>query len=333
MTGRTYRESGVDLDAAVKVRDLFKPHIRSTFGPQVLSDVGLFGGLYHLQGYHDLVLVASTDGVGTKLKLAHWLGQYESIGHDVVNQSVNDVLTTGARPLFFLDYVAVPSLTSVHLEALVKGMADACRSAGCALLGGETSQLTDVFTPGSFELVGFVVGAAERDALLNPSKVEEGDILISLPSSGLHTNGYSLVRTVFDLERDQSPLREHYPELGRTLGEALLEPHRSYWPILEPVLSLVKAMAHITGGGLAENLPRVLPPGLEGRVDRSSWRVPPVFGVIQERGAIATDEMERVFNMGVGMVLVCAPDRAADVRDALPEAWILGEVVRSVMPS
>ena len=333
MTGRTYRESGVDLDAAVKVRDLFKPHMRSTFGPQVLSDVGLFGGLYHLQGYQDLVLVASTDGVGTKLKLAQWIDRYESLGHDVVNQSVNDILTTGARPLFFLDYIAVPSLAPDHLEALVKGMADACRNAGCTLLGGETSQLTDVFTPGSFELVGFVVGAAERDALLDPSSVREGDSLLALPSSGLHTNGYSLVRTVFDLERDQSPLHEHYPELGCTLGEALLEPHRSYWPMLESVLPNVKAMAHITGGGLAENLPRVLPPGLEGRVDRSSWRVPPIFGVIQERGAVATDEMERVFNMGVGMVLVCAPDRAAAVRDSLPEAWALGEVVSSATPS
>ena len=324
-----YRTSGVDQDAAALVKDLFKPHVRSTYGPHVLGDLGMFGGLFHLQGYRDPVLVASTDGVGTKLRLAAWLDRYDTLGHDVVNQSVNDVLTTGARPLFFLDYIAVERLVPRQAEALVKGVAQACRQAGCALLGGETAQLSNTFREGAFELAGFLVGAAERDALLDPSSVREGDVLLALPSSGLHTNGYSLVRTVFNLEEDSSPLETNRPELGRTLGEALLEPHRSYWPLLEPVLPSIRTMAHITGGGLAENLARVMPQGLVGHVDRGSWEVPALFRLIQAQGGIAAEEMERVFNMGIGMVLVCDQERVAEVQRLLPEAWVVGGVRRT----
>ena len=324
-----YRVSGVDQDAASQVKALFKPHVRSTYGPQVLGDVGMFGGLFRLQGYRDPVLVASTDGVGTKLRLADWLDRYDTLGHDVVNQSVNDVITTGARPLFFLDYIAVERLVPQQVEALVKGIAEACRQAGCALLGGETAQLSDTFREGAFELAGFLVGAAERDALLDPSSVREGDVLLALPSNGLHTNGYSLVRTVFNLEEDPSPLDTYRPELGRTLGEALLEPHRCYWPLLEPVLPLTRTMAHITGGGLAENLARVMPPGLEGRIDSGSWEVPALLRLIQEQGDISSEEMERVFNMGVGMVLVCDPERIAEAQRLLPEAWVAGVVGRT----
>ena len=322
-----YRASGVDQDAAAQVKALFKPHVRSTYGPQVLGDLAMFGGLFRLQGYRDPVLVASTDGVGTKLKLAAWLDRYDTLGHDVVNQSVNDVLTTGARPLFFLDYIAVERLVPQQVEALVKGMAEACRQAGCVLLGGETAQLSGTFREGAFELAGFLVGAAERDALLEPSSAREGDVLLALPSSGLHTNGYSLVRTVFNLEEDPSPLETHHPELGRTLGEALLEPHRCYWPLLESVLSMIRTMAHITGGGLAENLARVMPEGLEGQIDWETWEVPLIFRIIQEQGGIAAEEMERVFNMGIGMVLVCNPERVAEVHRLLPEAWVMGKVV------
>ena len=325
MPRMTYLASGVDLDAAAQVKDLIKPLVRSTFGPQVLGDVGLFGGLFQLQNFREPVLVSSTDGVGTKLKLAVWLDQYRTIGKDVVNQSINDVLTSGARPLFFLDYIAMESLLPERLEALVRGMAEACREAGCALLGGETSQMSGVFKPDAFELVGFVVGAAEREALLDPSSIKAGDLLIGLPSSGLHTNGYSLVRAIFNLEEDQSPLYEAYDELGCTLGEALLEPHRGYWPLLEPVLPLIKAMSHITGGGMEDNLERVMPPGLTARVDWSSWETPPVFRIIQAAGNVDLAEMRRVFNMGVGMVLVCAAEHASDIVGALPEAWVVGE--------
>ena len=325
MPRMTYLASGVDLDAAAQVKDLIKPLVRSTFGPQVLGDVGLFGGLFQLQNFREPVLVSSTDGVGTKLKLAVWLDQYQNIGKDVVNQSINDVLTSGARPLFFLDYIAMESLLPERLEALVRGMAEACREAGCALLGGETSQMSGVFKSDAFELVGFVVGAAEREALLDPSNIKAGDLLIGLPSSGLHTNGYSLVRAIFNLEEDRSPLYEAYDELGCTLGEALLEPHRGYWPLLEPVLPLIKAMAHITGSGMEDNLERVMPPGLTARVDWSSWETPPVFRIIQAAGNVDLAEMRRVFNMGVGMVLVCAAEHASDIVEALPEAWVVGE--------
>ena len=329
MPRMTYLASGVDLDAAGQVKDLIKPLVRSTFGPQVLGDVGLFGGLFQLQNYREPVLVSSTDGVGTKLKLAVWLDQYQTIGKDVVNQSINDVLTSGARPLFFLDYIAMESLLPERLEALVRGIAEACSEAGCALLGGETSQMSGVFKPDAFELVGFVVGAAEREALLDPSSIKAGDLLIGLPSSGLHTNGYSLVRAIFNLEEDRSPLYNAYGELGCTLGEALLEPHRGYWPLLEPVLPLIKAMAHITGGGAEENLERVMPQALTARVDWSSWETPSIFRIIQAAGNVDLAEMRRVFNMGMGMVLVCAAEHASDIVRALPEAWVVGKVAEA----
>ncbi len=333
MSRKSYLASGVDLDAAASVKELFKPHIRSTFGPHVLGDIGSFGGLFHFQGYRDPVLVSSTDGVGTKLKVAAWLNRFDTIGHDLVNQSVNDIITTGARPLFFLDYIAVDSLMPQPLEAMVKGMADACRQAGCALIGGETAQMPDVYAPGAFDLAGFIVGAVERDALLDGSAAQEGDALLALPSSGLHTNGYSLVRQVFDLERDPSPLGEQHPGLGRTLGEALLEPHRCYWPLLEPVLPMIKGMAHITGGGLTENLRRVLPAHLDAHINYPSWEVPIIFHLIQQLGSVPDQEMWRVFNMGIGMVLVCVPSHVSEILLTLPEAWVIGEATQREFPA
>ncbi len=326
MTAGAYRSAGVDLDAAAAVKERFKPYVRSTFTPQVLGDIGSFGGMLQLQGYRNPVLVASTDGVGTKVKLAVWMDHFDTLGYDVVNQSVNDVLASGARPLFFLDYIAVETLVPRQVESIVKSMAEACRKVGCVLLGGETAQMRGVYLPGHFDLAGFLVGVVERDAVLDPANVREGDVLVGLPSSGLHTNGYSLVRAAFDLENDPSPLKAYRQELGRTLGEALLEPHRSYWPLLEPALPQIKAMAHITGGGLEENLARAMPKGLSGHIDRTSWEVPAIFRLIQERGEISDQEMERVFNMGVGMVLVCAPEQATEVLRLLPEGWVVGEV-------
>jgi len=329
MTGPSYRSAGVNLDAATQARDLFKPHVRSTFGPQVLGDVGLFAGLFQLQGYKEPVLAASTDSVGTKLLLGQQMGRLDTLGHDIVNHCVNDVLTTGARPLFFLDYIAVEHLVPEQAEQLVKGISEACVQAGCALLGGETAQLPGIYSKDAFDLAGFLVGVAERDAILDPSSIKEGDALVALPSSGLHTNGYSLVRSVFGLDDDPSPLHEHPPELDCTLGDALLEPHRPYWPLLEHVLPMLKAMAHITGGGLADNLARVMPDGLRGGIDNTSWEVPAIYRLIQEKGSISDDEMASVFNMGVGMVLVCPQDRVAQVRSLLPEAWLLGGVTTS----
>ncbi len=330
MSGNTYLASGVDLDGAAGVKELFKHHIRSTFGPQVVGDIGSFAGLFRLQGYRDLVLVASTDGVGSKARLATWMNRLDTLGHDLVNHCVNDILPSGATPLFFLDYIAVDALVPQQVEEMVKGVAEACRRVGCALLGGETAQLPGIYAPGAFDLAGFIVGVVEQDSILDGSRIQDGDTLLALPSSGLHTNGYSLVRQVFSLERDPSPLYDRYKVLGRTLGEALLEPHRCYWPLLEPVLPLLKGMAHVTGGGLMENLRRVLPKGLDAHIDQGSWQVPALFRLIQERGAIDDQEMWRVFNMGVGMVLVCAPERAGEVRRLLPEAWVVGEVVAVV---
>ena len=322
----TYRESGVDFEIAKRTKDLIAPHARSTLGPEVIGDFGLFGGLFHLNSYVDPVLVSSTDGVGTKLKIASWLGRYDTIGKDVVNQNINDVLTTGARPIFFLDYLAMESLVPEQVEEIVKGIAEACNEAGCALLGGETSQLSDVFRPGAFELAGFVVGAVERASLINPTSVCKGDVLIGVPSSGLHTNGYSLVRAIFGLENDQSPLFKYWDELGSTLGESLLTPHRSYWPLVEPILTSVKSIAHVTGSGIIENLERVMPMGVTPQIDWTSWTTPPIFQAIQDSGDVEIDEMRKVFNMGVGLILVCDPTQAKDITQVLSDSWILGEV-------
>ncbi|MFQ5860843.1 MAG: phosphoribosylformylglycinamidine cyclo-ligase [Dehalococcoidia bacterium] len=328
MPGDLYRTAGVDRDLAEEIKARIQGHAQRTYGPQVLGGVGPFAGLYRLEGYREPVLVASTDGVGTKLKVAARLGRYESLGVDLVNASVNDILTCGARPLFFLDYIAAGRLSSEHTEALVKGMARACQAAGCALLGGETAQMPGVYLDEAFDLVGFVVGVVERHALLDGSTIAEGDVLLGVPSSGLHTNGYSLVRKVFGLDQEPSVLHRTYPELDRTLGEELLEPHRAYYPLLEPVLPLLKGMAHITGGGLVENVPRVLPSGLAAQIDRSAWEVPPIFRLVQQAGDVNEQEMLRVFNMGIGMVLVCAPEQVSAVQARVPEAQVIGRVVR-----
>ncbi|MBI2871623.1 MAG: phosphoribosylformylglycinamidine cyclo-ligase [Chloroflexi bacterium] len=328
MAGETYAAAGVDPERARRAKELLAPLARSTFTPQVMGDVGFFGGLFRLQGYRDPVLVSSTDGVGTKLKLATLMGRYDTVGVDLVNQSVNDVLVAGATPLFFLDYIAMGRLQPERVAELVRGMAEACRAAGCVLIGGETAEMPGVYQGEDVELVGFVVGAVERDEVLDGSSIQEGDALLGLASSGPHTNGYSLIRRVFELDRDPSSLGRWTPELGCALGDALLAPHRAYYPLLVPALPLLKGMAHITGGGLSGNLPRVLPAGLGAQIDRGSWEVLPLFRLIQKAGGVSEEEMFRVFNMGVGMVLVCSPDRVDALRYKLPEAWVLGKVVR-----
>lgn len=325
----TYAAAGVDIDLANQTVALIKKHVRSTFGPQVLGDIGLFGGLFHLQGYREPVLVASADGVGTKLKVAALLGRYHSLGLDIVHHCVNDILTCGAEPLFFMDYVAMGKLVPETVASLVSGMAEACRGVGCALLGGETAEMPGIYAPGDLDLVGFIVGAVERENVIDGRSILPGDVLLGLPSQGLHTNGYSLARRVFSIT-SQDPVASwdiSYPELSRSLGEVLMEPHRCYYPLLKPVLPCIKGIAHITGGGLVDNVPRVLPDGLAARFYRGTWPVPAIFGLLQRRGDVTEQEMYRTFNMGLGMVLFCAEKDREWLQKAVPEAMRVGEVV------
>ena len=329
VTEGTYKGAGVDLDVAREVKGRIGAIAIATHGPEVLGGVGAFAGLYRLGDYRDPVLVSGTDGVGTKLKVATIAGRLDNIGEDLVNACVNDVIVCGAKPLLFLDYIAMSRLTLGVVEVLVQGMARACTDAGCALIGGETAQMPGMYAEGDVELVGFAMGVVERRDLLDPSSVCEDDVLVGVPSNGLHTNGYSLVRQVFGLDEDASPLTGRDPRLGEGLGDALLRPHRAYYSAVSPAFPSVKAMAHITGGGLIENVPRMLPPGLAARLDVSTWPVPAIFTVIQERGNIPQGEMYRVFNMGLGMVMACDPPNVDEVLTLVPEAMVVGEVVRS----
>ncbi len=328
MPGETYQAAGVDRQAAERFKNSIKTLAAATQAPQVLGGIGFFGGMFQFHGFREPVLVSSTDSVGTKVKIATLMDRLDTVGIDLVNHCVNDIFTCGARPLFFLDYIGISRLVPERAEALVRGVADACRATGVSLVGGETAELPGLYPEGELDLVGFVVGAVEKDGILDGSSISEGDTLLGITSSGLHTNGYSLVRRVFHVEDDPGVLNTTPPGLGRSLGDALLEPHRCYYPLLEPVLPLIRGMAHITGGGLLENVPRVLPEGLGARLDTSAWEVPALFNLIQEAGQVEREEMFRVFNMGIGMVLACAPERVEEVRGLVPEALAVGEVVR-----
>ena len=317
----------MDIDAADRAKELIKRHAQATFRPGVLSEVGLFGALFQVSGYREPVLVSSVDGVGTKLKIAFALNRHHTVGVDLVNHCVNDILTLGAEPLFFLDYIAMGKLVPEQAESIVSGLATACRAVGCALIGGETAEMPGLYTPGDYDLAGFIVGAVERDRIIDGKAIRAGDAIVGLPSSGLHTNGYSLVRKVFEIGPEGTHWNRFYPELGRTLGEELLEPHRCYLATLRPVLHLVKGMAHITGGGLIGNPPRTLPRGLAARFRPGAWTVLPIFTLIQKVGKVSPGEMYRVFNMGVGMALYCAPEHLGQLQAAIPEARLIGEVV------
>jgi phosphoribosylformylglycinamidine cyclo-ligase len=332
----TYRNAGVDLDARRATVERYKAAVAIAGRPEVLGGVGPFAGLFALGAkYRDPVLVASTDSVGTKVKIAALAGRYEGLGHDIVAHCVNDAFTTGAEPLFFLDYIASADLTPDQKVALVRGVAEACAEVGCALLGGETADMPGVYAAGDLDLVGFVVGVVERDAVIDGSRSEAGDVLFGLASNGLHTNGYSLARPALGIgldaanaARDRARLEEIVSELGESLADALLRPHRCYYNHLRPALRLVRGMAHITGGGLEENVPRVLPAGLGARFRRGSWPTPPIFGHIQRKGGIDDSEMYRVFNMGLGMVVAVSPAEADRFQALVPEALTVGEVVR-----
>lgn len=333
----TYGAAGVDLDAADRAKSALGPLLAAARDANTLSAMGAFGGAYALpKGLDEPVLVASADGVGTKLKVAFGSGRHDTVGQDLVNHCVNDVLVQGARPLFFLDYLATGDMREEVVAQVVGGVARACRENRCALLGGETAQMPDFYAAGEYDLAGFVVGVAERGRLLgnvsDASAPAPGDRLIALPSSGLHTNGFTLARAVV-FERMGLGATDPFPgEGGASVADVLLRVHRSY---LDPVGRLLdgdpcrlKAMAHVTGGGIAGNLPRVLPEGLGARIDCRSWTVPNVFRVLAEGGGVEAREMYKVFNMGVGMILVVSPDDAEAVLDLMPEgAWPLGEVV------
>lgn len=319
--GWTYREAGVDIEAASAAKRRIKELARSTFGPEVLTEIGGFGGLYALpEGCRRPVLVASTDGVGTKLKIAALAGRHDTVGADLVNHCVNDILVQGARPLFFLDYLATGRLAPEVVAAVAGGLAAACQAAGCALIGGETAEMPGMYAEGEYDLAGTIVGLVEREAILPKSNIQPGDLILGVRSNGLHTNGYSLVRKVC-LDELGLSLDDYIPELGTTLGGELLKTHRCYAPLLAPLLEsgLVKGLVHITGGGFQGNIPRILPSGLGARIEPDGWPGQPIFAFLAERGGIAREEMFRTFNMGLGMLLVAGPLQAEKIRACLAE--------------
>jgi phosphoribosylformylglycinamidine cyclo-ligase len=329
VAGIDYKQSGVNIDAGNEVVRRIKSLARGTYTPNVLSGVGSFGGLFRVDpAMTEPVLVASADGVGTKLKLAFMTGVHDTIGADLVNHCVNDILVQGASPMFFLDYLATGRLSPDVAEQIVKGVARACRENGCALLGGETAEMPGFYADGEYDVAGFIVGSVERAAVIDGSGIAPGDVLLAMPSTGLHTNGYSLARAIV-FEALKLDVSTHVAELGTSVGDALMRTHRSYLREMQPLLAkgTIKGMAHITGGGLTENTPRMLPEGTGALIDRSTWSVPPLFSWLQRGGGIADDEMLRAFNMGVGLVVAVAEANAADVLSALPEAWVIGRVV------
>ncbi len=324
----SYAGAGVNIDAAAKAKDFIKKEARTTYGPEVLSGVGFFGGLYEFKGYKEPLLVSHVDGVGTKILVAAALDKNDTVGIDIVNHCINDILTTGAKPLFFLDYIAAGKMVPERIQAIAQGLASACREAGCALIGGETAEMPGLYAIKDYDLAGFIVGVVEKSGLIMGKNIEIGDAVIGLPSNGLHTNGYSLVRKIVGVET--VALNTYYLELGRTLGEELLRPHRSYLRELTPLLILIKGMAHITGGGLIGNIPRVLPEGLAVQLQSSAWQVPPIFQMIRRRGNVTQDEMYHVFNMGIGMVVIVSPENVTEITEKIPGAIAIGEVVIEV---
>nr|MBO2470536.1 phosphoribosylformylglycinamidine cyclo-ligase [Bacillota bacterium] len=330
-----YKRAGVDLAAGYEAVRRIKVHVRRTYRPEVLGDIGGFGALFQLDvsRYRQPVLVAGADGVGTKLKIAFATGRHDTIGIDCVAMCANDVVVQGAEPLFFMDYLACSKLDPAQVEAIVKGLADGCVQAGCSLIGGETAEMPGFYPPGAYDIAGFCVGVVERDRLVDGSRIRAGDALVGLASTGLHSNGFSLVRRVL-LEEQGMALDDYVPALGRTLGEELLTPTAIY---VRAVLALrgrfdLHGMAHITGGGFVENVPRILPPGTRAEIDWGAWPVPPIFTLIEEAGRLDRRDMVNTFNMGIGMVLVVPEDEADDVVRAAAEvghrAYRIGRVGR-----
>jgi phosphoribosylformylglycinamidine cyclo-ligase len=327
VTESAYSRSGVDIDAGNRAVELMKDSVKATYNESVLAGIGSFGGLFDASALKQMdspVLVASTDGVGTKVKLAALVGRYRGIGHDIVNHCINDILVQGARPLFFMDYFATSKLNPEQTADVVTGIAEACKESGIALLGGETAEMPGVYHDGEFDVAGTIVGVLERSRLLPRPNLLVGDLILGLPSSGPHTNGYSLIRKVFE----GADLQSVNPELGCSLADALLAPHRSYFNALYPHLDKVKALAHLTGGGFIENIPRILPENLSAVIHLNAWQVPPLWKLIQELGNISTEEMYHVFNMGIGMVVIVDKSIANDLQLSISEStFVIGELI------
>lgn len=329
----TYKDAGVDIEAGDEAVFRIKQYVQQTFDQNVLTEIGGFGGMYRASfgDMADPVLVSSIDGVGTKVKVAAMAGKYDTVGIDLVNHCVNDILVHGARPLFMLDYFASAKLDPEIVEQIVKGMAKACKDAGCALIGGETAEMPGVYMPGELDLAGCIVGIVDRVRIVDGSRVQQGDAVIGIASSGLHTNGFSLARKIL-FEDCGYKIDQYIPELGAVLGDVLLTPHKCYLQSVMAVLDEfeVRAMAHLTGGGFYSNIPRVLPMDCQVTVERRYWGVPPIFTLLQEKGNIDTTEMHRTFNMGVGFVLIVPNHRAMEIVAKLEEygevAWTIGEV-------
>ncbi|HEV7475082.1 MAG TPA: phosphoribosylformylglycinamidine cyclo-ligase [Pyrinomonadaceae bacterium] len=330
----TYSDAGVDIDAATRATDKIKELARRTFNQRTLSEIGSFGGMFDgaFPSLKQPVLVASADGVGTKLKIAFLTGVHHTIGRDLVNHCVNDILVQGARPLFFLDYVATGKLLPDVVAAIVEGVANGCRENGCVLLGGETAEMPDFYAAGEYDVAGFIVGVADREKIIDGKRIVPGDVLLALPSVGLHTNGYSLARKLF-FEVAGYTVETRLEDLDMTVGEALLQTHASYLKPLESLLDsgAIKGLAHITGGGLTDNIPRILPEGMAVDIDKGSWPVLPVFELMRELGNVSETEMYRTFNMGVGMVVVCAAEDQQSITSQLSDretrCYEIGRVV------
>jgi phosphoribosylformylglycinamidine cyclo-ligase len=330
----TYREAGVDIDAGDEFVDRIKPLVRSTFRPEVLTDLGGFGGLFQLQSkkYKEPVLVSGTDGVGTKLKIAFMMDRHDTVGIDLVAMCVNDIVVSGAEPLFFLDYFATGKLAVPKAQQVVKGIAEGCRQAGCALIGGETAEMPAMYAEGEYDLAGFAVGVVDRSNIIDGKAIKPGDAIVGLASTGLHSNGFSLARHVF-FDKAKLTISSRLQELDQPVGEVLLSPTRIY---AKQILTLlqefpIKGIAHITGGGITGNLPRVFPEGVRARINRKAWTVPPVFQALSKLGQVNPEEMFRVFNMGIGLILVVPPSSVSAVLTkaaALGDrGWLIGEMV------
>ncbi len=331
----TYKDSGVDIDAGIKSVQLIKDSVKATYRPEVLGDLGGFGGLFALTAgkYKEPVLVSGTDGVGTKLRLAFMMGKHDTVGQDAVAMCVNDILVQGAEPLFFLDYLAVGKLDPEQVADVVKGVANACKESGCALIGGETAEMSGFYPDGEYDIAGFAVGVVEKSKLITSEKVQEGDVVLGLPSSGVHSNGYSLVRKIcFDRKGFKGD--EYIEELGRTIGEELLTPTRLYPKSCLPLIENfdIHGMVHITGGGFYENIPRALPEDMAVEIDSSAWKMPAIFKLLQQWGNVDWKEMYRTFNMGIGMIIIASADEAEKIKAHLANAkekvYEIGRVVK-----
>lgn len=333
--GLTYKDSGVDIHEGEKAVKLMKEHAERTFNENVLTGLGGFGGLFRLDvsGMKEPVLVSGTDGVGTKLKIAFMMDKHDTVGQDCVAMCVNDILCQGARPLFFLDYIATGRLRAEKAADIVKGIADGCRMAGCALIGGETAEMPDFYSDEEYDIAGFAVGIADKSKIIDGSQIEKGDVLIGIPSSGIHSNGYSLVRKLF-FEKMGLSVDDRLVELNTTLGEALLAPTRIYAELCNKILPIydLKGIVHITGGGFYENIPRIIPEGLCAEIKIGSWDILPLFKIIQKYGNIETDEMFSTFNMGIGMIMIVkeadSENLMKDLKESGEKAFIIGKIAK-----